>query len=279
VEFSVRPSVLTAVKAGITIGLQAAIALAAIAGIISMQRTQLQKPSLWVENPTQAQKQESLRLDLLSKAPSFGFDNLIADWAFLNFLQYYGDEEARSQTDYSLSPKYFDIVTQRDPRFADTYLFLSGTVSHQIGQPEQALTLMQRGMKALSPQITPKAFVVWRFAALDQLLLLGDVPGAIQSLEMAADWSAKTQEYRNLAPVFAGSATFLKTDPDSKLIRFQAWAAVYMQAGAMGDLKTQARAKQEILALGGVEKVDEKGRPIFTLPQAAQTPKKQTETP
>jgi hypothetical protein len=274
-------SIKSAAKSWITILLHCAIALPAIAGVVSMQRTQLQKPALWAESTKQAEQQEAMRLDLLGKTPSFGFDNLVADWAFLNFLTYYGDEEARSQTGYSLSPKYFDIITQRDPRFADSYLFLSGTLSHQLGQPEQALKLMQRGMNALSPQMTPKAFVVWRFAALDQLLLLGDTSGAIHSLEIAANWSAQTQEYRDFAPIFYGTANFLKTEPDSKVVRFQAWAAVYGQAAAIGDRKTQARAKQEILALGAVEKIDEKGQHVFTLAKSAQpSPKpKSAETP
>lgn len=274
-------SIKSAAKSWITILLHCAIGGSAIAGVVSMQRTQLQKPTLWAESPKQAEQQEAMRLEVLGKTPSFGFDNMVSDWAFLNFLQYYGDEEARSQTGYSLSPKYFDIITQRDPRFADSYLFLSGTLSHQLGQPEQALKLMQRGMNALSPQMTPKAFVVWRFAALDQLLLLGDTPGAIHSLEMAAKWSAQTQEYRDVAPIFYRTASFLKTEPDSKVVRFQAWATVYGQAASIGDRKTQARAKREILALGAVEKIDEKGQHVFTLAKSAQpSPQaKSTETP
>ncbi|MCY7273270.1 MAG: hypothetical protein LH702_05865, partial [Phormidesmis sp. CAN_BIN44] len=131
--------------------LHIAIAGAAIAGIIAMQRIQLNKRSLWVENPQQAEQQETLRLDLLQKAPTFGFDNMVANWAFLNFLQYYGDDEARKQTGYSLSPQYFDLITQRDPRFVDSYLFLSGTLSYQLGEPTRSLEYLKRGTDALSP--------------------------------------------------------------------------------------------------------------------------------
>lgn len=51
---------------------------------------------------------------------------------------------------------------------------------------------MERGTKALSPQIHPRAYLVWRFMGLDQLLLLGDIPGAIRSYEMAANWAAES---------------------------------------------------------------------------------------
>lgn len=242
------------------------IAGSAIAAIVAMQKTQLQKPSLWVEHPQQAERQEALRLNLLSQMPSFGFDNMIANWTFLNFLQYYGDTPAREKTGFGLSPKYFDILTRRDPRFVDTYIFLSGTLSHQLGQPKLTLEYMQRGMNALSPEMNPKAFALWRMAALDQLLLLGDVPGTVRSLEMASKQAGATQEFKDLAPIFQASADFLRKNPDSRLVRLQSWSAVYQQAQAIADQKTQERARLEILALGGVEKVDEQGNTYFTLP-------------
>ena len=246
-----------------------AIMGSAIAGVVTMQRLQLNKSSLWIENPQQAEQQETLRLDLLQRSPTFGFDNLVADWTFLNFLQYYGDDEAREQTGYGLSSQYFDLITRRDPRFVDSYLFLSGTLSYQLGEPKRSLEYLKRGTDALSPQAHPKAFTVWRYAALDQLLLLGDTPGAIRSLEMASKWANEVPEYREAAAIFQETANFLKTDPDSRLVRFQAWGAIYQQAEAISDRKTQARAKQEILALGGVEKVDAQGRHFFTFSQPA----------
>jgi hypothetical protein len=251
--------------------LQSITAIGAIATIISMQRVQLQKPSLWMESPQQAEQQEAVRLDLLRKVPSFGFDNMVANWAFLQFVQYDGDSEAREKTGYTIAPKYFDLLTQRDPRFIDSYLFLSGSVSYQLGQPKLTLEYMQRGMDTLTPKMTPKAFVVWRMASLDQLLLVGDIPGTVRSLEMAGQFAGTTEEYKDLAPVFTQSAAFLKQNPDSRLIRLQSWATVYEQAKLVGDRKTQERAKQEIFALGGVERVDEQGNTFFTLP-AKKTP-------
>ena len=251
--------------------LHGAIAGSAIAIVITLQRIQLAKNSLWVENPQQAEQQETLRLDLLQKTPTFGFDNAIADWTFLNFLQYYGDDEARKQTGYSLSSNYFDVITQRDPRFVDSYLFLSGTLSYQLGEPKRSLEYLKRGTDALSPQNHPRAFTVWRYAALDQLLLLGDTPGAIHSLEMASKWANEVPDYHAAAAVFQSAANFLKTDPDSRLVRFQAWGSVYQQATAMSDRKTQARAKQEILTLGGVEKVDAKGNHFFAFSEPAKS--------
>lgn len=227
-----------------------AIALAALIGVILIQRSQLDQPSQWAENPKQAEEQEALKLKLLSRAPAFGFDNVLSDWVFLNFLQYYGDDDARKKTGYSLSPKYFDIVTRLDPRFTDVYMFISGAVSYQLGKPDLAIDLMKRGTAALSPQANPKAFRVWRFMGLDQLLLQGDVPGSIRSHEMAAQWVKGTPD-EELASLFQGTAKFLRSDPNSVPVRVFSWGSIYEQAKMLGDQQTQQRAQQELEKLGG----------------------------
>ncbi len=251
------------------IGAIAAIAVAAFSGVVVLQRSRLNQPSLWLNDPIQATEQEKFRLELLKQTPSFGFDNLFADWVFLNFLQYYGDDEARDKTGYALSPEYFDIVTRRDPRFAGIYIFLSNSVSHQAGRPELAVEMMRRGTDALSPQIDPLAFQVWRFMSLDQLLLLGDISGAVRSLEMAAQWVEGTP-HAELNSVFRQTAEFLRKDPNSKPVRVSAWAAIYQQAAAVGDQQTQDRAKREIFQLGG--KIFEKdGRLVVQPPPSTPT--------
>ena len=51
---------------------------------------------------------EVVRLTFLKKIPTFGYDNLIANWIYLNFLQYFGDDEIRSKTGYGLSPQLIE---------------------------------------------------------------------------------------------------------------------------------------------------------------------------
>jgi hypothetical protein len=108
-------------------------------------------------------KAEKVRLNLLQKVPAFGFDNLLGDWAFLNFIQYFGDDEARAATGYRLSPDYFDVIIDRDPKFLQAYFFLSGSGSLYAGMPERSVTLMEKGLKSLSPQSPPKSYYVWRY--------------------------------------------------------------------------------------------------------------------
>lgn len=248
------------------------IAGVAIAGVVAIQFDRLRQPSISLETPQQAEEQEKLRLNLLSRMPSFGFDNLVANWTFLNFIQYYGDTPAREATGFSLSPKYFDIITRHDPRFVESYLFLSGAVSHQVGKPELALEYMKRGTDALSPQMHPRAFTIWRWKATDQILLLGDLPGAARSFDMTAKWAAQSEEYKQFAPDFQGTADFLRTNPNINWVRFQSWFVVYQDANAAGDKPTRDRAKRELLKLGAIERQTDKGETAFIAPRNLQQP-------
>lgn len=248
-----------------------AVLIIALAGIISLQLFWPPEGSplkeeivLDSKDAVLTQQKEAWYLKLLKASPTFGFDNLIADWVFLQFLQYFGDDAARNQTGYSLSKDYFDIITRLDPRWVDIYLFLSNSLSIYEGQPKVAIEYMTRGTNVLSPEINPKAWQVWRFKGIDQLLFLGDIPGAIHSHEMAAEWADNTS-YQKLSSIFTNIVEFLKTDPDSKLIKFNSWLWVYYQTK---DLRVRERAQQEILELGGKVEIDEDGEKRFLLPES-----------
>ena len=258
------------------------IGLAALAGVVAMQSSgqlggmsavgvQGQKPLSGMSAATfkqaaqQEAQQEALRLKMLKTIPSFGFNNLIADWTFLKFLQYFGDDEARDVTGYNLGQDYFDVVTQRDPRWADIYLFLSTAISFYQGKPETAVNFIERGTNALSvsPQIHSQSWIVWRTKGLDELLLLGDIPESIRSHEMAADWVEGSPEGPKLAPMFRATAEYLRRDPDSVPVRFAAWSTIYAQTT---DKLVRQRAKQALVKLGAQVQKDKNGQESFILP-------------
>lgn len=256
------------------------IGLAALAGVVAMQSSEqlggmspvgvpgpgplsAMSAASFKQAAQQEAQQEALRLKMLKTIPSFGFDNLIADWTFLKFLQYFGDDEARDVTGYNLGQDYFDIVTQRDPRWADIYLFLSTAISFYQGKPETAVNLIERGTRALSPQIHPQAWIVWRTKGLDELLLLGDIPDSIRSHEMAAAWVEETPEGPKLAPMFRATVEYLRRDPDSVPVRFMAWNTVYDQTT---DKLVRQRAKQALVKLGAQVQKDKNGKESFILP-------------
>jgi hypothetical protein len=193
---------------------------------------------------------EKLRLNLLEKLPTFGFSNLLADWVFLNFLQYFGDDEARAKTGYALSPEYFEIILNRNPYFLDGYFFLSGSTSLYAGMPERSVALMNQSLQRLSPQVPPKAYYAWRYKGVDELLFLGDSKAAQHSFGMAAEWASTytDPESQSIAAFSRRTAQFLARNPESKFAQVSAWSQVLSNAT---DDRTRQIAVERIRALGG----------------------------
>lgn len=193
---------------------------------------------------------EKLRLNLLKQLPTFGFDNLVADWTFINFLQYFGDDEVRVKTGYTLSPKYFEVILGRDPRFLQAYLFLSTSTSMYAAMPERAIALMNKGLKSVSPTVPQNSYYIWRYKGIDELLFLGDAKAARQSFETAANWANtySDEQSKQVAVISQRTAEFLARNPQSKSAQISAWTMVFNNAV---DDATRKRAISKIEALGG----------------------------
>jgi hypothetical protein len=208
---------------------------------------------------------EQLHLDLLQKTPAFGYDNLLADWMFLNFLQYFGDDEARDLTGYSLSPKYFESIVDRDPRFLGAYIGLSTSISLYAGMPEKSVALMEKGLKSMSPQSPPKSYYVWRYKGIDELLFLGNAQAARQSFEKAAEWASNSsdEESKYIAALSGKTAQFLSRNPKSKFAQVNTWAMVLTNTT---DTRARNIAISRIEALGGKVIVTPEGALKIRLP-------------
>lgn len=231
------------------------VILTGIAAIGWLQYPQLQKLQANDQTPAAAEIRqtiaaEQMRLSLLQQTPAFGFDNLLADWTFLNFLQYFGDEPARKQTDYRLSPDYFEVILKHDPYFIAAYTFLSTSASLYAGMPERSTSLMKTALQSLKPNVPPNSYLAWRQLGIDQLLFLGDAAAARQSFLTAAQWAAQSPEAgsRESAALSQQTADFLAANPNSKTAQFAAWALVLSSAP---DDQTRQTAAQRIEALGG----------------------------
>ncbi len=240
-------------------------------GVVRLQFQHLQQMDAKKHNAELADAQQTLSLKTLNRMPKkgFGFNNLVADWSFLRFLNYYGDEELRAKTGYGVGPAFFDVITSRDPRFVDSYVFLSGTLSHNLGQPELGLKYMQRGLDVLSPQQHSRAYQVPSLMGMDQLLLLGDTDAASRSYAKAAQWAKESPDptEHSVGRTFDRVSNYLSNDPNSTRVRHWAWSSIFDQAVAMGDRQTESRARSELLALGSQEVKDAAtGRVSFTLP-------------
>jgi hypothetical protein len=236
----------------LTTGIVVVVAIA-IAGLQWQRFQSLQAMATGEQSPEQLRRQEQqdvLRLALLRQAPSFGYDNLVADWTFLNFLQYFGNVEARRQVGYKVSPEFFEVIVDKDPLFVDPYLFLSSSTSLFAGQPERAVDMMQRGTATMTPTLPPGGFRVWRYKGIDQLLFLGDGDGAKQSFEIAADWADQSSDPQAVfvAQASRQTAAFLAENSTSKAAQISAWIQVINLAV---DEQVQQIAVERIEALGG----------------------------
>lgn len=211
-------------------------------------------------------KSEKVRLQFLKQLPNFGFDNVIANWVYLSFLQYFGDDEIRAKTDYRLSPEYFEVILQRDPRFIEAYLALSTSASMYAGMPEKSVELTSRGLKSLSPWVPKRSYFVWRYKAVDELLFLGDSQMAQQSFANAANWASNHSdpESQRTAYISRRTADYISRKPDSKHAQVAAWAMVLNQGV---DYITRKRAIMEIEALGGKVIKTPEGTHKIKLPQ------------
>lgn len=196
-----------------------------------------------------AQTLTAAQLDVLATAPALGFDNLVAGWTFLSFLQYFGDTDARTVSDYSVAPKFFKVIVNRDPYFRLPYLFLSGTVSLFSGQPETTVALLDQGLSHLTPTFPPESYLLWRYKAVDELLFLGDTAAARQSFLMSADWAAQSPipGADDSARRARDTAEFLRQNPTSPEVQVDAWLQVW--GNAVND-EVREMVRQRIQALG-----------------------------
>lgn len=246
------------------------VIVSCLLGITFLQHPKLESltPKTGISK-AQAQReanQSKTQLSLLQKLPSLGFDNLIADWAYLSFLQYFGDGPARQKTGYALVPDYFETIVNRDPRFIKAYLYLSPATSLYAGRPDRTVALMNQGLKSLSPTEQPRSYLVWLYKATDELLFLGDSQAAKNSYEMAAKWASVSTDpdSQRLAKSARRTAKFLAQNPDSKQAQVSAWLMVLSNAV---DDATRRLAIQQIQKLGGEVSIDSQGEVKVQLPQ------------
>ena len=231
-----------------TLGLVAVIG-GLIMAIVEMQEEKvktLTKEKLLERNYRQESRRENSQVQLLKNIPSFGFNNMLANWSMLQFIQYYGDGDARRETGYGLSPDFMEIVTKNDPKFVRAYLMMSVASSLNAGKPEKTVEIMNKGLSKLTPDVTD-AYFIWLYKGVDELLFLGDIPAAKNSNQMAADW-AKIAGNEFIEKSARGTVKFLETNPDSRAPRVGAWMLVWLNSQ---DEETRRLARENIEKLGG----------------------------
>jgi hypothetical protein len=247
-----------------------ALGVAALIGIGVLQHPQLQALNDRELRTEAEMRQENTatanQLTVLQRSPAFGYDNLMADWAFLSFIQYFGDEDARQKTGFALSPEFFEVIVQRDPFFMDPYFFLSTSASIYAGLPERSVALMDKGLSQMTPTMPPDSFYLWRQKAIDEVLFLGEPERAEQSFRTTAEWARESGApgSAEVAAMSEQTADFLANDPDSTNAQIGAWLIVLSSSP---DARVRQTALLRIESLGGEIIYSEGGRVSVQLPQ------------
>ena len=229
-----------------------------LSGVIKLQSwraNQLTHNNSTKENYFQQQKAEGLKLSFLKKMPTFGFDNLIADLAMLKFLQYFGDDQAREQTGYSLSADYLEVIAQNDPLFSRAYIIISPASSMFAGTPERTVAIMNKSLAQMSAS-TPDAYYIWLYKGIDEILFLGDLQAAKNSYQMSAEWASEAGN-KKIAKSAKNTAEFLAGKPDTRQAQVGVWFMVWNNAK---DERIRQIAEAKIESIGGELKVYPDGR-------------------
>lgn len=230
------------------------ICILAIANLQSSEKTKLLETTQSKNTYLQQEEGLRLKLSLLQKTPAFGFDNLVADWTMLQFLQYFGDGEARDITGYSLCADYLDIIVENDPLFSRAYTIISPASSMFAGTPERTIAAMNRGL-AQMPSTHPDGYFIWLYKGVDEILFMGDLSAAEKSYRMSAQWAKESGNERIVASA-NDTIKFLASKPDVRQAQANVWFLVWSNNK---DVRIRRLAEARITSLGGQFAIDANG--------------------
>lgn len=190
------------------------------------------------------------QLELLMGLPSFGFSNTVSNWNFIQFLQYFGDEESRKITGYSLSPNYLALSLKHDPYYKDFYLFLSESTTFYAGMPDKTVSLIAKALSLFKEEKPADSYYIWRYKGIDELLFLNDGQAAQKSFEKAAEWAAESNDENSqlMASLSKQTAIHLASDSGSTQAKISAWSSILTTT--LND-ETRIKAIRQIRKLGG----------------------------
>jgi hypothetical protein len=232
----------------------AAVILACLGGISSLQTQRFSSLRAASANNPISLKAEVLRtqaqLRAIAKLPDLGYKNLVAGWNFMQFLQYFGNQEARAQTGYTLTSEYFRQIVDRDPRFLTPYFYLSPANTLYAGRPDITIELLTQGLKSYTPELNPDGYYLWIYKGVDQLLFLNQPQQAAKSYAMAARWAEQSSspEAKTRAASARESAQYLANNPGSRRMQASAWGTILTNAV---DQASRDLAMKKIIQLGG----------------------------
>ncbi|NJK63007.1 MAG: hypothetical protein HC921_10325 [Synechococcaceae cyanobacterium SM2_3_1] len=190
-----------------------------------------------------------------------GYRNLAASWLWLDFIQYMGDTQARSEVGYPLADDYLNQITDQDPFFFPAYLYATYALAFSAAQPEVAVDILEKGAQFITPDNNPNAFSLYFRAAIIYFLFLGDEVAAREAFYNAADWyeaagHGSAQGMRDLGDNIINN-------PLSENVRFSTWLYAYQTTF---EAETRELILEELNQLGTVRVDPETGELLEVIP-------------
>lgn len=177
----------------------------------------------------------------MTKAFTLGFDRVLADYWWLQFVQYYGDPKKAAEEKLRHAPSYLKLVIELDPHFIRPYWFASFVFAGDFNNQKEAAEILDYGIKN-----NPNEWSLPYIAGFNQALyshnyklaakyyrMAAKIPGAPDWLErqatiMDSDIPAQVKVIKSWEQVFKDKNPMVKEKARATLQRL--WSDVYWKA-------------------------------------------------
>jgi tetratricopeptide (TPR) repeat protein len=193
---------------------------------------------------SQQNTREELALDALANLPAFGNRNLIGDFLWLRFAQYFGDTQARAKSGYSLNYRYLKTITDRNPHFENAYRIVNLAVAYRMGRTDLADALLVSGIQA-----NPNGYLIWQTRGFLHFLYTGNTAFAVYCFRRNAGLAVAVggNSQQHWGNYWFAMSKYLEVSKSNAWTRRQIWAEVYANSS---DSSTQALALNQLGKLG-----------------------------
>lgn len=165
---------------------------------------------------------------------SLGFEKLLADFYWLQFIGYVGDGRSREIDKYERGAEYLQVVTGLDPHFIPAYWYAAFVVGGDADQPARAGELIERGMQSNSD-----SWFLPFIAGVNQCLFA-------RNFGKAANYYLLAARYPGAPNWLSAQAAILKTDAPRLVKEGHSWLSIYESAM---DEKVKEHAREKSVAI------------------------------
>jgi hypothetical protein len=164
------------------------------------------------------------------KLCALGFEQTLADFYWLGFIQYLGDKQNGARYGYSQSEKFIRIIIELDPHFLKVYYFAAFIIGSELHQPEIAAQIIQHGIEE-----NPNSWYLPFIAGINQYLYAHNEIRAAKYYRMAA-------KFPDAPKWLERQARILEAKIPSTIKEVNVWDSIYASSTDAG-VKEKARVR------------------------------------